>query len=127
MRVTIICPEALIVDGNQLAMVLGYTHADAGTYASADWQDADGNLYAVASLEVAPAFIGAAQSPLQRPAWDTDNAVDMDAAARAQASIAIWGLGEDEAVPVVDPGGILAMFYGDPISALAMVGVSRVS
>ena len=72
MRLTIACPEALRDDANQIAMVLGFGPDDALTYGGLNWQDADGNLYAVASLPVSDAFTTTAQSPLQRPAWDTD-------------------------------------------------------
>ena len=87
MRLTIACPEALRDDVNQLAMVLGYNPSDAETYVGLNWQDAGGNLYACASLTVSDTFTTTAQSPLQRPAWDTDNIIDMDAARLAQAAL----------------------------------------
>ena len=84
MRITIACPDAALRDdANQLAMVLGYGPSDAETYGELNWQDADGNLYACASLIVSDAFTTAAQSGLQRPSWDTDSHVNMDAARRA--------------------------------------------
>ena len=58
-------------------MVLGYGPADAETYGTPNWHDVDGNLYACASLPVSDTFTSAAQSPLQRPAWDVDNIIDM--------------------------------------------------
>ena len=72
MRLTIACPDALRDDANQLAMVLGYGPADAETYVALNWHDVDGNLYVCASLPVSDTFTTAAQSGLQRPAWDTD-------------------------------------------------------
>ena len=87
MRLTIACPDALRDDANQLAMVLGYGPADAATYGALNWQDDDGNLYAVASLPVSDAFTTTAQSGLQRPTWDTDNHVNMAAANRAHAAL----------------------------------------
>ena len=67
MRLTIACPATLRSDANNLAMVLGYGPDDAETYVALNWQDADGNLYAVASLPVSDAFTTTAQSGLQRP------------------------------------------------------------
>ena len=87
MRLTIACPDALRDDANNLAMVLGYGPDDALTYGGLNWQDAGGNLYACASLTVSDTFTTTAQSGLQRPAWDTDNIIDMDAARRAQAAL----------------------------------------
>jgi len=87
MRITIACPDALRDDANQLAMVLGYGRGDAQTYVDLNWQDADGNLYACASLPVSDTFTSAAQTALQRPAWDADNTVNMAGAGRAQAAL----------------------------------------
>jgi len=140
MRVTIICPEAHREDANQLAMVLGYGAADALTYGEPQWQDAAGNRYAVASLEVAPAFIDAAQATLDRPVWDGENSdedgvgyqVNMAGAARAQALVSIWGLrlglteDEVEPDPVASPATILALFHDKPMVALEMAGIGRV-
>ena len=89
MRLTIACPEALRDDANNLAIVLGYGPSDAQTYVALNWQDADGNLYACASLIVSDAFTTTAQSGLQRPAWDTDSHVNMAGANRAQAALEI--------------------------------------
>ena len=50
MRLTIACPELMRDDANNLAMVLGYGPDDAQTYIALNWQDADGNLYACASM-----------------------------------------------------------------------------
>ena len=124
MRLTITCPQAHTVDANHLAMVLGYSNADDQTYREPQWQDTAGNLYTAASLDVSPLFVRAAGSPLQRPAWDTTNFVNMAAAGRAQARIVIWGLVDGEADPVATPDIILAMFHPDPMTALAMAGVS---
>ena len=126
MRVTIICPQAHIEDANHLAMVLGYSAADAATYSSPSWQDSHGNLYAVASLPVSDDFVGAATSALARPDWDDSSIVVMDAARRAQAIVSVWGLGEDEPAPVAAPTRILAMYGDDPLALLAMAGVERV-
>jgi hypothetical protein len=98
MRLTIACPEALRDDANQLAMVLGFGPDDVQTYVALNWQDVDGNLYACASLPVSDTFTSAAQSPLQRPAWDTDNHVNMAGANRAQAAL-VFSLDPVAAMP----------------------------
>ena len=113
MRVTIACPEALIVDANQLARCLGYSEDDGLTYGLPIWQDVLGNRYAVASGVVSDAFPEAAASLLSEPEWGAD----MEAAARAQAAIAIG-------VPA-DPACLAAVF-GEVEDALSVLGVSRV-
>lgn len=87
MRITCSCPAALVSDGNQLAMALGFSEADGQTYNGLNWQDAQGNLYAAASFEAREEWIAFAQAPLVRPEWDVNEVIDMVAAAQAQAAL----------------------------------------
>ena len=69
-------------------MVVAASEADGQTYRlPCGWQDADGNLYSAASWEASEEWIAAAQAPLTRPVWDTDEIIDMEAAERAQARL----------------------------------------
>ena len=121
LRLTIACPDALQDDANNLAMALGYRPDDAGTYVGLNWQDADGNLYACASLIVSDTFTTAAQSGLQRPSWDTDNIIDMDAARRAQAALAF------SLTPVTAmPDKLTACAGDDALATLAAMGLTQV-
>jgi len=121
MRLTIACPEALRDDANNLAMVLGYGPDDALTYGGLNWQDAGGNLYACASLIVSDAFTTAAQSGLQRPAWDTDNTVNMAGANRAQAAL-VFSLTPVTAMP----DKLTACVSDDALATLAAMGLTQV-
>ena len=121
MRLTIACPEALRDDANNLAMILGYGPDDAATYGGLNWQDAGGNLYACASLTVSDTFTTTAQSPLQRPAWDTDSAISMAGANRAQAAL-VFSL---EAVEVA-PDKLTACAGDDALATLAAMGLTQV-
>ena len=121
MRLTIACPEALRDDANQLAMVLGYGPDDALTYGGLNWQDADGNLYACASLIVSDTFVSTAQSTLSRPTWDVDNIIDMDAARRAQAALVV------SLTPVTAmPNKLTACAGDDALAVLAAMGLTQV-
>ena len=121
MRLTIACPATLRSDANQLAMVLGYRPSDAETYIALNWQDADGNLYACASMPVSDTFTSAAQSGLQRPAWDVDNIIDMDAARRAQAALVFI------LTPVTAmPDKLTACVGDDALATLAAMGLTQV-
>ena len=121
MRLTIACPDALRADGNNLAMVLGYGPDDAQTYVALNWQDADGNLYAVASLPVSDTFTTTAQSGLQRPSWDTDNIIDMDAAWWAQEALVV------SLTPVTAmPDKLTACAGDDALAVLAAMGLTQV-
>ena len=121
MRLTIACPDALRADGNHFAMVLGYGPADAETYVALNWQDADGNLYACASLIVSDTFVSKAQSTLSRPAWDVDNIIDMHAARRAQAAV-VFSLTPVAAMP----DKLTACAGDDALATLAAMGLSQV-
>ena len=120
MRLTIACTDALRSDANNLAMVLGYGPADAETYGTPNWHDVDGNLYACASLTVSDTFTTTAQTALQRPTWDTDNHVNMDAARRAQAAL-VFSL-----TPVTMPDKLTACAGDDALATLAAVGLTQV-
>ena len=121
MRLTIACPDALRADGNHFAMVLGYGPSDAETYVALNWHDVDGNLYACASLPVSDAFTTTAQSGLQRPAWDTDSHVNMDAARRAQAAL-VFSLTPVTAMP----DKLTACVGDDALATLAAMGLTQV-
>jgi len=121
MRLTIACPNALRDDANNLAMVLGYRPDDAETYVGLNWQDAGGNLYACASLIVSDAFTTAAQSGLQRPAWDTDSVIDMDAAWWAQEAL-VFSLTPVAAMP----DKLTACVGDDALAVLAAMGLTQV-
>ena len=121
MRLTIACPNALRDDANNLAMVLGYRPDDAETYVGLNWQDAGGNLYACASLPVSDTFTTTAQSPLQRPAWDIDNTVNMAGANRAQSAL-VFSLTPVAAMP----DKLTACAGDDALAVLAAMGLTQV-
>ena len=121
MRLTIACPDVLRDDANQLAMVLGFGVQDALTYVALNWQDADGNLYACASLPVSDTFTTTAQTALQRPVWDTDNTVNMAGANHAQAALVF------SPVPVLAlPDKLTACVGDDALATLAAMGLTQV-
>jgi len=121
MRLTIACPAALRDDANNLAMVLGYGLGDALTYGGLNWQDADGNIYACASLPVSETFTTTAQATLQRPSWDTDSVISMAAANRAQAAL-VFSL-----EPVLAmPDKLTACAGDDALATLAAMGLTHV-
>lgn len=120
-RITIACPAALTSDANQLAAALGQSMADAETYGPPGWQDNTGNLYAAASLDVSEAWLEAAQQPLARPAWDTEEQIDMTAAARAQAAVVLLS----EPAPAT-PDALTALVWPNGLEALALMGVAPI-
>lgn len=57
-RMTLIVPESLIPQANQLALIAGESPDDVNTFTHANWQDEDGNLYAVCSTAIKPVVLG---------------------------------------------------------------------
>ena len=51
-RMTIAVPQSLMPQANQLALIAGESPDDVNTFTNANWQDADGNLYAVCSTVI---------------------------------------------------------------------------
>ena len=88
-KATIATPAAHIPDANQLALCLGESSADDQTFGAANYQDAEGNLYAVCSTVAKPIFAQIAGQPLQAP--DHAPEMDLEAATRAQALLQING------------------------------------
>lgn len=123
MRITIACPVAMTSDANHLAMILAFGPADALTYNGGKWQDDAGNLYSAASGIIGSQFLGLATSPLARPAWDTDNVINMAGAARAQSAVALIQ-GDDS--PLASPAQITAIIGDDGLAALAAMGLAPV-
>jgi len=119
-RATIAAPINHIPDANQLALCLGESTQDDQTFNTASYQDASGNLYAVASTVTKPIFAELAGQPLKAP----DHAPDMDieAATRAQALLQING-------GIASPD-VIAVILGDrkesPQDHIAALGLTRV-
>ena len=121
-KATIATPAAHIPDANQLALCLGESTQDERTFTTASYQDASGNLYAVASTVAKPIFAELAGQPLQAP----DHAPDMDveAATRAQALLQINGGKATPDVIAVILGGRLESAQ-DHIAALGLERVQQ--
>lgn len=126
MRLTFVCPAAHRDDANQLAMVLAFSAADANTYRAPSYEDAQGNLYSVASSPVGDTFVSSATTALERPEWDQEPySINMTGAERAQALVRLWMPTEDvPEPPQASTGAILALVGGDPHALLAAAGLT---
>ena len=121
-RITLACPVDLIPDANQLMAALGDHPDDVLTFTAADYQDAEGNRYAVASMLDVNDWQERSDQPLISPAWP----VDIEAAGQAQDKLAIYTQpDEPDDEPFASPA-ILAAVSGHEVgSALAILGLSR--
>jgi hypothetical protein len=103
-------------------MCLGYSLADGLTFSNLNWQDADGNLYGCASWEASEEWLEKAQAPLERPSWDVDEVIDMVAAGRAQAALAMVST-----EPLLaSPSNLTAISGVDALTALEAMGLTTV-
>ena len=126
MRLTAICPAAMVDDANALAAVLAYGPADLQTFVPG-WQDANGTAFYVASWDADDAWVSGAQSALGRPAWDTANVVNMAGAGRAQQALVLWTPTEADPTPPKATVSIMLVIGGmPPLTALAAAGLTKV-
>lgn len=126
-RITIACPVAHLSDASQFSRATGYGPEDEATFLlTPEYEDASGERYRVASGLVAEAYLSNAVSPLPEPAWGAD----MDAAARAQALIAVWVPPEesedDNRPPFAAQDRIAVVIGDDPAFALSAFGLTRI-
>jgi hypothetical protein len=126
-RATIIAPDAMRDDANQLAMILGSGPADEKTFGEPRYEDAAGNLYAVASTVATVNFEPIATSTLERPAWDGEPyVVNMTGAERAQAALYIHGQHGTNGASTDRVWVLLEPAPGNAQAAISLAGVSRV-
>lgn len=57
-RMSLAVPQTLMSKANQLALIVGESEHDNETFTTANWQDKDGNLYAVCSTVIKPVVLG---------------------------------------------------------------------
>lgn len=57
-RMSLAVPQSLMAQANQLALIVGESEYDYKTFTTANWQDKDGNLYAVCSTVIKPVVLG---------------------------------------------------------------------
>jgi hypothetical protein len=122
-RLTIACPAAYVGDANQLALALGLGPDDDKTFGAANWHDAAGNLYAVASFVASPEWVIGATSPLAMPAWGADLA----AAGRAQALIRMSMPDVNTSPPLANPACLTAVVELPGGAALTLMGLRQVA
>jgi len=123
-RATIICPEALIPDANQLAVLLGESATDDQTFGTPRYEDASGNLYAASSSVVTGSFEAKATTALEAPSHAPE--ADLTAAGRAQSALYIYGA---HGTGGAAPGRLWAFVEpapSNPQDAIDLSGVSRV-
>lgn len=83
-RMSLAVPQELMPQANQLALIVGVSEHDDKTFTTANWQDADGNLYAICSTVIKPVVLsmfGISLADITLP----EHAINADVAAAQQA------------------------------------------
>lgn len=125
-RVTVIVPAALIDAANHVHVLLGKSKGF-NTYGEPQWQDAQGNLYAVSSGLWSDAQIAGVTNPDVLRQIEPPEGVDMALAAQAQASFELRQVAEGgDPLPSPMKGGILALAGPRSVDLLAEIGIFRV-
>ena len=92
-RITLIVPEQHMYIANHLALIMGESTADIGTFVTADWHDADGNLYSVCSASSKPVVLGALTKGLPTPLPAHATVADVAKAQQALDLIVLYDAG----------------------------------
>lgn len=118
-RMSLAVPQALMAKANQLALIVGVSEHDDKTFAAANWQDKDGNLYAVCSTVIKPVVLGLfgiSLTDITLPA----HAINADVVAAQQAldKVVMWQ--GDKASPT----SIMCAIDFEPLQAFADMGLT---
>ena len=121
-RMSLAVPQALISKANQLALIVGVSEYDDKTFTAANWQDANGNLYAVCSAVIKPVVLGLfgiSLTDITLPA----HAINADVVAAQQAldKVVIYKQGDK-----ASPTSIMCAIDFEPLTAFADMGLTIV-
>lgn len=118
-RMTLVVPEALMPQANQLALIVGESEHDDKTFTTANWQDKDGNLYAVCSTVIKPVVLGLFGISLTDITLPT-HAINADVAAAQQAldKVVMYKQGDK-----VSTTSIMCAIDFEPLAAFADMGL----
>lgn len=120
-RITLAVPAAYIEQANHIALIMGESPADIGTFKQADWQDSDGNLYAICSAVSKPVVLGAVTGGLPDPLPSHAEEADVT---KAQQALGLLKLYEDGVL--VSPDHIVLAVDYEPLGVLESMGLTRV-
>ena len=127
-RLTLLCPAAMMSDANHLMMALGSGPEDGRSFAAANWQTAKGGRFAAASILTGSDWINRLRKPLQRQIWDqaAPYALNLTGAERARAAVQIITLQDASPEALADDTVIAAVTDGSGREVLAALGVQQV-
>jgi hypothetical protein len=119
-RMSLAVPQVLMTQANNLALITGLSAADLNTFTTANWQDKDGNLYAVCSTVIKPVVLGLfgiSLSNITLPA----HAINADVVQAQQAldKVVMYKQGDK-----VSTASIMCAIDFEPLAAFADMGLT---
>ena len=119
-RMSLAVPQALMPQANQLALIVGVSEYDDNTFTTANWQDANGNLYAVCSTVIKPVVLGLfgiSLSNITLPAHASN--ADVVAAQQALDKVVMYKQGDKAST-----AKIMCAIDFEPLTAFADMGLT---
>ena len=119
-RMSLAVPQALMPQANQLALIVGESEHDNETFTHANWQDANGNLYAVCSTVIKPVVLGLfgiSLTDVTLPAHAIN--ADITAAQQALDKVVMYKQGDK-----VSTASIMCAIDFEPLQAFADMGLT---
>lgn len=118
-RISLVVPEAFMAQANQLALIAGESPEDVNTFTNANWQDTQGNLYAVCSAASTPIVLNMLSSGL--PTQPSDSKADYTLAQQALDKLVVY---EDGVLP--NSSKIVMAVDIPPLEYLTLIGLTPV-
>lgn len=117
-RLTLVVPEAMMINANHLALVAGESPDDINTFMAANWQDVAGNKYAVCSAAVKPIVLSMFGQPVADSGLTADGA-NFTAAQRAMDAAILYSDNLS-----ATPSHIVIAIDVEPLATFAALGLS---
>lgn len=119
-RMSLVVPELMMPQANQLALIAGESPDDVNTFTDANWQDVDGNLYAVCSTVIKPIVLAMFGQPVEGSVLQAEGA-DKSLAQQALDVAVMYSDGVK-----ATPDSIVIAVDINPLEAFAAMGLTMV-
>lgn len=122
-RMSLAVPQTLMAKANQLALIVGVSEHDDKTFTTANWQDKDGNLYAVCSTVIKPVVLGLfgiSLADITLPA----HAINADITAAQQALDKVVMYKQGYKASTASTASIMCAIDFEPLQAFADMGLA---
>lgn len=117
-RMSLAVPQELMAKANQLALIVGESSDDDKTFTTANWQDKDGNLYAVCSTVIKPIVLSLLTTALTDSVLTSETA-DIVIAEQAFDKVVMY-----EEDMMIDTDKIICGIDIDPLELFNLIGLT---